>query len=221
MSLSLANILKKSYASNEEAKQALLKYNYVLDEKLSNDNQKVFYNPKTKKLLVAVAGTHNVKDAVTDVYLVAGKLKETSRYKEAKKVLEQARKRYPSASENVDLLGHSLGGSIASRIGKNKDRIHTFNKGSTIGEISRANEKSYRASGDVVSLLAPNTKTIDKTVTNLRANQLPNQQPTFFKSHNIANFQDIFLPDTKQSPELIYDPNAGDSVEFQNYGLDE
>jgi hypothetical protein len=221
MSLSLSEILKKSYKSNEDAKKALLKYNYVLDKSLSNDNQKVFYNPKTKKLLVAVAGTHNLKDGVTDVYLAAGKLKETNRYKEAKRVLETARKLYPSASKNVDIVGHSLGGSIASRIGKNKDRIQTYNKGSTIGERIRENEKSYRTEGDVVSILAPNTSTIEKTVKNLRANQMLDQQPTFFKSHNIGNLGNIFIPDTKERPELIYDPNAGDSVEFQNYGLDE
>jgi len=219
-SLSLANILKKSYASNDEAKKELLKYNYVLDKSLSNDNQKVFYNPKTKKILVAIAGTHNLKDVGTDIYLAAGKLKNTNRYKEAKKVLETARKLYPSASRNVDIVGHSLGGGIASRIAKNKDNVITYGKGSTIGEKIRDNEKSYRVRGDAFSVLAPNVITIPKTVNNRSYFQGPQ---SILDSHDLRNLdkQPIFIPDTKERPELIYDPNAGDSVQFQNYALDE
>ena len=43
-------------------------------------------------MLVNVAGTHNLKDVITDVNLAFGNLKNTSRYKEAKKVLEKAKK---------------------------------------------------------------------------------------------------------------------------------
>jgi len=221
MSLSLANILKKSYASNKEAKDELLKYNYVLDEKLSSHNQKVFYNPKTKKLLMAVAGTHNFRDVITDVRLGLGGIKDTNRYKEAKKILEKARKRYPSAAENVDIVGHSLGAQVSSKIAKNKDNVITYNKGSTVGEISRLNEKSYRTAGDVVSLFAPETETLPRETTNLRANQKEGQRPTFFKSHNIDNLSNIFIPDTKEEIKLEYDPNAGDAIEFQNYSLND
>jgi hypothetical protein len=220
MSLTLANILKKSYSTNAEAKKELLKYGYVLDQTLSNDNQKVFFNPKTKKLLVAVAGTHNLQDVGTDLYLAAGKLKETNRYKEAKKVLETARKRYPSASENVDIVGHSLGGGISSRIAKNKDNVITYGKGSTIGEKVRDNEKSYRVKGDAFSAFAPGVETIPKTV-NTRSYFQGVQ--SVLDSHDLRNLdkQPIFIPQTKERPQLIYDPNAGDSVEFQNYGLDD
>jgi tetratricopeptide (TPR) repeat protein len=219
MSLALSDILKSSYKTNKEAKKDLLKHNYVLDKELSNHNQKIFYNPVSKKLLMLVAGTHNIADVGTDLYLAAGKLKETKRYNEAKKILEKARERYPSAAKNVDIAAHSLGGSIASGIGKRSDRITTYNKGSTIGENYRDNEKVYRTKGDVVSFLAPNAVTLEKETTNLRANQKEGQRPTFFKSHNIDNLSNIFLDDQKKEPELIYDPNAGDSVEFQNYSL--
>jgi hypothetical protein len=42
-------------------------------------------------------------------------------------------------------------------------------------------------------------------------------------SHDLRNLdrQQIFIPDTKQRPVLEYDPNAGDSVEFQNYSLND
>lgn len=220
MSLSLANILKKSYKSNKEAKDELLKYDYVLDEKLSSGNQKVFYNPITKKLLVAIAGTHNLKDVATDVSLGLGGIKDTGRYKEAKKILDKARKRYPSAANSVDVVGHSLGGQIASRIAKNKDNIITYGKGSTFGETVRANEKSYRVKGDAFSALAPNTITIPKVVNTKSYFQ---GVQSVLDSHDLRNLdkQRIFIPDTRERPVLEYDPNAGDSVEFQNYSLED
>jgi hypothetical protein len=219
MSLPLSDILKSSYKSNKEAKRELLKQNYVLDTELSNHNQKVFYNPVKKKLLMLVAGTHNLHDVGVDAFLATGKLKDSKRYNDAKRILEKARERYPSAAKNIDIAGHSLGGSIASGIGKRSDRITTYNKGSTIGENYRDNETAYRTEGDVVSLLAPNTITLSRETTNLRANQKEGQRPTFFKAHNIDNLSNIFLDDQKIEPELVYDPNAGDSVEFQNYSL--
>ena len=57
------------------------------------------------------------------------------------------------------MAGHSLGGSIASKL--SGDRIITYNKGSTIGEKPIPNEDSYRTYGDVVSILNnKNTTTI-------------------------------------------------------------
>jgi hypothetical protein len=59
---------------------------YIKDKSLSSDNQQV-YVKKLKngknKLLYSVAGTHNLSDVVTDGYLAVGKLKDTSRYKQA------------------------------------------------------------------------------------------------------------------------------------------
>lgn len=211
MSLSLGKILKSSYNQNsDEVKRQLLKKNYVMDEELSSKKQRVFYNPLTKKLLIVVRGTNDLHDFGVDAYLAAGKLKDTNRYKQAKFILEEARRRYPSAATNVDIAGHSLGGSIASRIARNKDRIYSFDKGSTFGERVRDNEKSYRAEGDVISTLAPATETI-KTG---RA-----YNPNIYGNHDTKYADNIFIGDEKESPELVYDPNAGDSVEFQNYSL--
>ena len=57
-------------------------------------------------MLVSVAGTHNLKDFGTDVQLAFGNLKNTSRYEEAKKVLEKAKKKYDGS--DVTVTGHSL-----------------------------------------------------------------------------------------------------------------
>jgi hypothetical protein len=82
--------IKASYG-DKEALHKLNKKGYVLDKDLSNDNEQVYYKHKKhggKKLLYTVAGTHNLKDVGTDLYLAAGKLKNTKRYKEADDILQ-------------------------------------------------------------------------------------------------------------------------------------
>ena len=78
--VSLYSALKNSYSSNEEAKKDMIQKGYVLDTKLSSHNQKVYFNPKTKKILYTIAGTHNIYDVGTDLYLALGKLKDTKRF---------------------------------------------------------------------------------------------------------------------------------------------
>jgi hypothetical protein len=90
--LTLYDTLKASYKPNEEAFK-LKRYGYDLDKSLSNDNQQVWYNPKKNKLLYTIAGTHNVQDVGTDIYLGLGKLKDTNRYKEADKTLKTAQEK--------------------------------------------------------------------------------------------------------------------------------
>ena len=69
--VSLHNVLKNSYKS----KPAKNMNGYELDKLLSNHNQQVYYNPNEKKLLLTVAGTHNLRDVGTDFMLGIGKLK--------------------------------------------------------------------------------------------------------------------------------------------------
>ena len=87
----LYDAIKSSYG-DEKSKRELIKAGYVLDTMLSNHNEDVWFNPKQKKLLINIAGTHNLSDIATDIYLMAGKLKNTNRYKHAKKTLENGRK---------------------------------------------------------------------------------------------------------------------------------
>ena len=100
--LSLHDVLKNSYAKNKSKSMK----GYNLDEKLSNHNQQVYYNPTNKKLLYSIAGTHNLSDVGTDFYLGIGKLKNTNRYKEADNTLKQAKQKYGVSSATV--TGHSL-----------------------------------------------------------------------------------------------------------------
>jgi hypothetical protein len=71
---SLYDTLRVGYlpSENQQGKE-MAKYGYVIDKKLSNDNQQVYYNPQTKKLLYNVTGSHTLGDWVnSDLKLALG-----------------------------------------------------------------------------------------------------------------------------------------------------
>ena len=178
--LSLHDVLKNSYAKNKSKSMK----GYNLDEKLSNHNQQVYYNPTNKKLLFSGTGTHNLSDIGTDLYLGIGKLKDTNRYKEADRILKQAKNKY--GVNNAIIIGHSLFGTIAGYIGDpNTDHIYTLDKGATLGQPIRRGEHAYRSNGDAVSLLNANDPNMKNLIN-------PNQQTGKFvkdilNAHNVGN----------------------------------
>jgi hypothetical protein len=152
----LYDVLKNSYSDKKKQMDSLKRNGYNYDSMLSNHNQQVYYNPTDRKLIVNVAGTHNLHDVGTDLYLAAGKLKDTNRYKEADKIFKEAKQKYRPSKTNV--VGHSLGGSIASYISGNNDKVHTLNSGYTIGQKTKKNRNEYQVGGDAVSLFGSNQK---------------------------------------------------------------
>jgi hypothetical protein len=158
----LHKVLKRSYANKDEQRKGFHEDgdDYDFDDGLSNDNQQVYYDKKKKKLLVSVAGTHNLKDVGTDVYLAMGHLKDTNRYKEAENVLNKAKVKY--GVDNATVVGHSLGGGVSQYIAGKNDKVYTLDKGATIGQPTRANEKAYRTAGDAVSLFGSGITTLKK-----------------------------------------------------------
>lgn len=156
--LNLHTVLKNSYTDPKLAKKSMRESGYYLDKKLSNGNQQTYYNPTEKKLLLSVAGTHNLSDWGTDAYLAMGKLKDTNRYKEADETLKKAKLKYAPTSTTV--AGHSLGGAIASNIASKAggDKAVTLDAGYTIGQKTRSNTSAFRTSGDAVSALGANAK---------------------------------------------------------------
>jgi hypothetical protein len=160
MTISLKTAIKSAYG-DKKSKQKIINEGYQKDKKLSSGNQKVFFNPNTNSLLFNVAGTHNLKDVGTDFNLAVGNLKNTSRYKEAKRTLEKAKEKY--TPENTTVTGHSLGGSIGSGIASKNDKFYGFNSGYTIGQKTRSNKgqhQQYRTEGDLVSVLGSGAKNI-------------------------------------------------------------
>jgi hypothetical protein len=159
----------------------LKKYGYDQDQNLSNGNQQVYYRPTDKKLLYTVAGTHNLSDVGTDIYLGLGLIKNTNRYKEAKSTLEKAKQKYQPSS--TTLAGHSLGGQVTSYIASKNDNVLTYNKGFSPFQRTRTNEKMYRTKGDLVSIFGANAK---RTI-NLDNPNLISIDP--LKAHNVDNIK--------------------------------
>ena len=152
--VSLHEAIYSSYHP-KEGKDILSKKGYIYDDKLSNHNESVYYNPNEKKLLYNIAGTHNLKDWGTDSYLALGKLKDTNRYKEADRILKQAQEKYKVGKDNTSITGHSLGATIGQYL-HNKGSVKTLDAGYTIGQKTRGD--AYRSKGDIVSLLGSNAK---------------------------------------------------------------
>ena len=179
--LSLHDVLKNSYKDPHDSKKMMLDRGYYLDKKLSNHNQQVYYKPTEKKLLVSVAGTHNIRDWGTDLYLGLGKLKDSNRYKEADSILKQAKQKYNPT--NTIVAGHSLGGTIAGYIASKAggDKAITLDAGYTFGQKTRSNNDAYRSRGDVVSMIGSGNTRM-KTL-----NDLPAQTP--LRAHDIGNIK--------------------------------
>ena len=156
--MDLHDVIKNSYSKKKDQKNAFKNKGYVYDEQLSNKNNAIYYNPETKKLMHSVKGTNpfSAKDLYTDAMLAMGMLKKTDRYKDSHKKLRQAKTKYDV--DSADIVGHSLGGTVGSYIGSKNDRVYTLDKGATIGQKSRNNEKAYRTEGDMVSILNKNSK---------------------------------------------------------------
>jgi len=176
--VSLYSVLQNSYKPQKTLGD------YVLDESLSNGNQQVYYRPRDKKLLFSIAGTHNLSDVGTDLYLAGGNLKSTSRYKEAQNALEKAKNKYHT---DATIVGHSLGGSVGQYIASPTDKVISYNKGATIGQKTRSNETAYRSPGDLVSLFGSSGS---KTLGQGSILNMINPFSTAVSAHDTANLKD-------------------------------
>ena len=86
---------------------------------------------------------------------------------------------------------HSLGASIQSYLPL--DRVTTLDKGATIGQSGGKNEKAYRTSGDVVSLMnsgSHNMTTLTNPNKQFRTgNPLVDYAVNTLNSHNVSNIK--------------------------------
>ncbi len=156
--IGIGRVIDAGYQKRAKQEKSFSKEGYTFDKELSNHNQQFYFNPTTKKLITNVSGTHNAKDWGTNLMLGLGQLKKTKRYKEANRKYNAARTKYNPSESSV--VGHSLGGGIASGIGKGSDKITTYNKGVAWGQKTRKNEKAYRTKFDPVSMNATKIKTL-------------------------------------------------------------
>jgi hypothetical protein len=193
--LPLEEALNVSYSPLERTQEKLTPYGYVLDKQLSTQQNKVFVQPRSKKVLFTVAGTDptSLRDLSTDAYLgflgQAG-LQTTSRYKEAEQTLAKARQKY-SGYKKV-LSGHSLGSSIINALARPEDDVYGFSTGSGIFPQGGVGV-GYRTKYDILSATSR-----DKTIPiyippkkgNLRAGQKVDY-PTGYSPHSYQNLRSM------------------------------
>ena len=87
----LFDVLSNGYKHKKQKSKQL--GDYVMDESLSNHNHQTYYNPKDKKLLFNITGTHNAADWLTNIKLATGVgYKESDRYKQSHAALRNAKK---------------------------------------------------------------------------------------------------------------------------------
>jgi len=192
--LPLEQALNVSYSPLGRAQEKLTPYGYVLDKQLSTQQNKVFVQPRSKKVLFTVAGTDptSLRDLTTDAYLAflgqAG-LQSTSRYKEAEQTLAKARQKY-SGYKKV-LSGHSLGSSIINTLARPDDDVYGFGTGSGlfpqggvgVGFRTAHDPFSYTSKDKVIPAYIPPKKA------NLRASQIVNYPSGIFPSHSYENLR--------------------------------
>lgn len=147
----LKNLLHASYEPKEQVGK------YTLDKNLSSKSSKVYFNPETNKAVVAHRGTSGITDWFNNfIYGLGGKklYKFTPRYREAKKVQEEAGKKY--GNENISTIGHSQGGLQAELLGSPTHEIITLNKATRpFSNIKHINQYDVKTQKDIVSSLNP------------------------------------------------------------------
>lgn len=130
---------------------------YSIDEKLSGQRVKTYVNNDSGEVVFAIRGTKGSKDVLTDMKLFftpKNKLKKLDRFKYADKMLKEAEKKY--GTENISVIGHSLGAKVAETIGSEKNKnIITYNKPVLPFEKIRdkSNQVDIKTSLDPVSML--------------------------------------------------------------------
>jgi hypothetical protein len=197
INLNLHEVLQHGY-TNDKNKQAEWagKHGYKLDGDLSNDNHQIYYHEKGNKLLHNINGTQNknlnkaIKDWGTNVYIGAGGIKNTDRYREEKEALDKAKIKYKP--QEITFTGHSMGGGHASQLQKeNKgSKAFTYNKATSIlfsPPKDKNGETHFRALLDPVSIRTADLKSLKNTVTfnpfqsALQAHALDNLKDTTIK----------------------------------------
>jgi len=94
---------------------------YEIDKSLSSRYHTVYYHAGRNKAVVAYRGTvpHNASDLyadATDIFGSSRKMFDSPRFRQADALYKQTVKKY--GRQNVEVTGHSLGGSQAMYIGK-------------------------------------------------------------------------------------------------------
>ena len=168
----LKNFVKASYKKKKDAKVE----GYELDRNLSTKRTKVY--TKDGKAIVAHAGTDSITDWANNLLIPFGLHTYSSRYKNAKKIQEEANKKY--GKENIETISHSQSGHIANNLAKEgltqKGQNTTLNPAILNPFDKHKGVSVVKSSGDVVSALT-HTGKHDKVIKAKTYNPLKEHSP--------------------------------------------
>lgn len=179
-----AKLSKGSYGSQDIK-------GYTIDRGLSNQNRTTYV--KDGKAIVSFRGTdlktkdNKWKDLGTDALIFFGLERFGSRFKNAVKATKKVVEKY--GKDNVELTGHSLGGSQALYVGKELGLpVKAFNPGTSPADVIRdkfeapptAETKVYTTGIDPISGLATQLKGVDTELV----------MPNSLNVHGVSNFYD-------------------------------
>ena len=194
----IASQLAYDYYDNnndpEQIQQALDTYmeGYTFDPEYSTDNASTFIRPDGTAI-IAYRGTRptNLDDLNADASILAGQHRTDTphpRFVEAANHYNYVKNKYG----NVDLTGHSLGGTLADYVGRtNDERAVVFNPGQTPFSLSvipaSADRRTtiYRTNTfDVVSF----ANSMYPHAQNIRVVPQTDSTSGWFASHSLTNF---------------------------------
>jgi pimeloyl-ACP methyl ester carboxylesterase len=151
----LASLLKSSYMRNKDADKRAGD-RFTLDHTLSNGEHKVYMDGENGGApVVSFTGTRKGSDLVTDAALLFGLGRFTPRFRHEERLVKKVKSQY--GDKKLTLVGHSLGGSLASANAGRADKVVTLDKGVGLGGLfgrSHRNETSIRGAADIVSALS-------------------------------------------------------------------
>jgi len=198
MEYSIASQLSYDYFDNgndaEQIQRALDTYldGYTFDPEYSNNNASTFIRPDGTAIL-AYRGTRttNLDDLNTDAAILAGQHRTNNphpRFIEAQNHYNFVKDKY----YDLDITGHSLGGTLADYIGRqNDERAVVFNPGETpfsmsvIPASSTSKTRIYRTNTfDMVSF----ANSLYSHSQSIRVVPQTDSASTWFGSHNLTNF---------------------------------
>lgn len=131
---------------NYVSPQGLSKRGYVVDKELSGKDWTVYYNPRTKKSSIRYRETDptNFKDLTTDILVATGTQHYGSRFNRSIGVYDRAVQKY--GQKNVNVFGHSLGGSIALEVNKERGaKAWAYNPGGGPVEFVKHKYRDFKA----------------------------------------------------------------------------
>jgi hypothetical protein len=182
----IKDFLKASYEDNPPLNIG----DFQLDNELSNKYGKVYFSVSQKKVIIIIRGTKGVADWQNNlIYSInSNAYKLTNRYKIAKKMYDNAHKKYKGYK--IELLGHSQG-SVATNLlldeKKDLDGI-SLNPAYKFSNLKN-NEYIIKSTLDPVSVLVKPKEIINNVLypnwTKNHIINIPSDNLNLFKQHKV------------------------------------